>query len=94
MALERIVGGGLKEHFSENPNDKGYVYESEHYDDAIMRQALKNLEERYKKEEYSLMGNNCQDFCELWKQEYDSIKQSSSSVADYISPANFNQGGK
>ena len=65
------IGFGPKGRFSEDPNRKGYRYDNRHYDDNLMREALKNVEDG----EYSLLGfgkpkNNCQDWADRLREEY------------------------
>jgi RHS repeat-associated protein len=55
--------------FSEDPTGLGYRTGSEHYDDDIMREALKNVKDG----EYSLFDNNCQDWAERLRDEYRKI---------------------
>jgi RHS repeat-associated protein len=69
------IGFGPNGPFSENPTGKGYRYDNKHYDDAIMREALKNV----KNGQYSLIGNlhlrknNCQDWADRLRAEYEKI---------------------
>ncbi|MBI4847383.1 MAG: hypothetical protein HY808_02220 [Nitrospirae bacterium] len=68
------IGFGLKGRFSEDPAGRGYRYENKHYDDDLMRKALKNIKDR----EYSNLPwkkNNCQDWADSLRQEYESLKR-------------------
>lgn len=65
------IGLGAKGRFSEDPTNKGYRYDDKHYDDALMREALKNLEDG----EFSLLRNNCQDWCDRLRREYERLKK-------------------
>jgi hypothetical protein len=72
------IGFGPNGRFSEDPSNKGYRSGSEHYDDAIMREALKNMNDGA----YSNLPwkkNNCQDWAERLRGEYNKIKNSQSS---------------
>ena len=71
------IGFGPSGRFSEDPSDKRYRSGSEHYDDAIMRGALKNVNDGT----YSNIPwkkNNCQDWAERLRGEYQRIKSSQS----------------
>jgi RHS repeat-associated protein len=63
------IGFGPGGRFSEDA--KGYRYDTQHYDDALMREALKNVKDG----DYSLLGfgktkNNCQDWAYRLRGEY------------------------
>jgi len=47
-----------------------YTFPGPIYDDAIMRQALKNLEKLWDKGNYNVANNNCQNFSDALRQEY------------------------
>jgi hypothetical protein len=67
------VGFGPNGRFSEDPTGKGYRYDNAHYDDNIMREALKNIQDGT----YSNLPwkkNNCQDWAERLRDEYDRLK--------------------
>jgi len=51
---------------SEDITGKAYRYDNEHYDDALMREALKNVQNG----KYSWIHNNCQDWAERLRNEY------------------------
>ncbi len=66
------VGFGPEGRFSENPYGEGYRYDAKHYDDNIMREALNNIEDGV----YSNIPgrkNNCQDWCDRLRKEYNRI---------------------
>jgi len=69
--------------FTEDPTDKGYRYDDKHYDDDLMREALKNIKDG----EYSLLGfgkkdkNNCQDWAERLRKEYNRLEKEDKSNA-------------
>jgi len=71
------IGFGPNGRFSEDPTGKGYKYDTEHYDDDLMREALNNIVDG----EYSLLGldgkpkNNCQDWCDRLRKEYERLKK-------------------
>jgi len=71
------IGFGPEGRFSEDPTGKGYRYGFKHYDDDLMREALGNIVDG----EYSLLGldgkpkNNCQDWCERLRKEYERLKK-------------------
>ena len=63
--------------FSENPKGKGYRMDGKHYNDALMREALKNVYDG----DYNLLGkgagpkNNCQDWADRLRAEYDRLQK-------------------
>lgn len=67
------VGFGPDGRFSEdNPKNMGYRHQEIYYDDDLMRKALDNVEDG----EYSLLGrnkNNCQDWADRVREEYERI---------------------
>lgn len=65
------IGFGPEGRFSEeNPTGMRYTYYiDEKYDDAIMREALK----RVKDGNYNLLFNNCQDWADRLRAEYEKI---------------------
>lgn len=69
---EENIGFGPGGRFSEDPTDKGYRYDDKHYDDDLMREALRNIEDG----DYSMLGfgekkkNNCQDWAERLREKY------------------------
>ncbi len=70
------VGFGPKGRFPEkDPANEPYTYDTKHYDDDIMRDALKNLKDG----DYSLIGNmyqlknNCQDWADRLRKEYERL---------------------
>ena len=71
------IGFGPDGRFSEDPTDKGYRYDDKHYDDDLMREALKNVEDG----DYSLLGwgekdkNNCQDWADRLREEYHKLEK-------------------
>lgn len=71
------IGFSPNGRFSEDPTGKGYHYDNTHYDDATMREALKNVTDG----DYSLLGgwnkkkNNCQDWADRLRNEYNRIKR-------------------
>ncbi|MFH1859706.1 MAG: RHS repeat-associated core domain-containing protein [bacterium] len=72
-------GFGPEGQFSEKDlTKKGYRYDDKHYDDALMREALKNIKDG----KYSLLGpnnkNNCQDWVERLRREYDRLEKEKS----------------
>ena len=60
--------------FNGNPDDERYECEDESYDDDVMREAEKNLLDKWKGEDYDVILNNCQDFVSDLKSEYWKIK--------------------
>ncbi len=71
------IGFGEEDGKMDKETREGYTFDGKHYDDDIMRQAEKNLDERGEldKSKYSLVGNNCQDFADKLREEYKKIKQ-------------------
>ncbi len=71
------VGFGPDGRFNENPEGKGYRLDGKHYDDALMREALKNVQDG----NYNLLGwgsgpkNNCQDWADRLRAEYDRLQK-------------------
>ena len=71
------IGFGPDGRFSEDPSDKGYRYDDKYYDDALIREALGNIEDG----DYSLLGwgdpkkNNCQDWADRLRDEYERLKR-------------------
>lgn len=64
------IGFGPDGRFSdENPDELGYRYDDEHYDDALIRRAL----ERVWDGDYRLIGNNCQDWADRLRDEYNKL---------------------
>jgi RHS repeat-associated protein len=63
-------GFGPNGRFSDD-NLTGYRYDNTHYDDALMRKALKNLNDG----KYHWLGNNCQDWCDRLRDEYEKLKE-------------------
>ncbi|MFA5144009.1 MAG: RHS repeat-associated core domain-containing protein [Candidatus Omnitrophota bacterium] len=68
------VGFGPKGRFSEDPMGKGYRYGTEHYDDELMREALKNVKDG-KYSNWPWSKNNCQDWAERLRREYERLKK-------------------
>lgn len=64
------IGFGPGGTFSEDPKNKDYRYDNIHYDDEIIREALKNMTNG----DYNIIGNNCQDWSDRLRKEYDKIK--------------------
>jgi len=60
---------------SEDPTGKNYVYDDTHYDDTLMREALKNLKDG-KFNLFGLFGpkNNCQDWADRLRAEYERLQ--------------------
>ncbi|MCQ8106420.1 hypothetical protein NP590_20140 [Methylomonas sp. SURF-2] len=46
------------------------------YDDELMRQALKNIEPQWSDQSYCLAGQNCQDFADALRGEYNKLLNS------------------
>lgn len=68
------VGFGPNGRFSEDPTGKGYRYDNTHYDDALMRQALNNINDgTYSNWPWN--KNNCQDWAERLRKEYERLKK-------------------
>jgi RHS repeat-associated protein len=67
-------GFGKNGRFTEDPTGKGYRYGSEHYDDNIMREALKNISDG-KYSNYPWNRNNCQSWAERLRKEYERLKK-------------------
>jgi RHS repeat-associated protein len=71
------VGFGPNGRFSENPYGKSYRMYGKHYDDSLMREALKNLQDGT----YNLLGlgptpkNNCQDWADRLRNEYERLEK-------------------
>ena len=68
------IGFRNNERFPEDPNELinlGYRYEDKQYDDDIMREALKNVKDGL----YSSVINNCQDWSDRLRKEYDRLEQ-------------------
>ena len=68
------VGFGPDGRFSENPEGKRYRYDDKHYDDDIMREALKNSKDG----KFRLLSgkkNNCQDWADRLRKEYERLKK-------------------
>ena len=68
------IGFGPKGRFSEVPTGKGYRCDNKHYDDNLMGEALKNVKDG----EYSnwlWKKNNCQDWAERLRQEYERLRR-------------------
>ena len=68
------IGFGPNGRFTEDPTGKGYRYDDKHYDDALIREALKNLKDG----EYSNWPwnkNNCQDWAERLREEYERLEK-------------------
>ncbi len=64
------IGFGPEGRFPENPTGMRYTYYvDKKYDDAIMREALK----RVKDGNYNLLFNNCQDWVDRLRAEYEKI---------------------
>ena len=60
--------------FSEDPTGKGYRYDSQHYDDTLIRDSLKNINDgTYSNWPWS--KNNCQDWAERLRKEYERLKR-------------------
>ncbi|MDP3731769.1 MAG: RHS repeat-associated core domain-containing protein, partial [Candidatus Omnitrophota bacterium] len=68
------VGFGPKGRFSEDASKKDYRYDDKHYDDALMREALKNIKDG-KYSNYPWNKNNCQDWAERLRKEYERLKK-------------------
>jgi RHS repeat-associated protein len=67
------VGFGPHGRFSEDPSGKDYRYDNAQYDDALMREALKNVQDG----EYSNWPwnkDNCQDWADRLRKEYNKLK--------------------
>ncbi len=66
------IGFGPEGRYSEDPKGRNYRMGRKHYDDALMREALKNVQDG----DYSLLGrgvgrkNNCQDGASRLRREY------------------------
>jgi ketol-acid reductoisomerase len=64
------IGFGPSGRFrDDNPELKGYHYEEKYYDDKLMREALKNVIDG----KYSKLFNNCQDWAEKARNEYQKL---------------------
>lgn len=76
------IGFGPEGRFSEDATGKGYRYDDKHYDDDLIREALKNIEDG----DYSLLGiggkkkNNCQDWADRLRSEYDRLRKQEEGV--------------
>jgi uncharacterized protein RhaS with RHS repeats len=57
-----------------NKND--YQMDGHHYDDATMREAVKAVKKQMKP--YCLIGNNCQDFVDKVRKEYERMQREKS----------------
>lgn len=72
-----LIRFGPEGRFLEDPTGKGYRYDDKHYDDDLIRKALKNIRDG----EYSLLGidgkkkNNCQDWADRLRSEYDRLRK-------------------
>jgi len=64
-------GFGPEGRFSEDPEGKGYKYEDKHYDDDLMRKAMDNIKDG----DYDLLDNNCQDWCDKLRDEYERLRK-------------------
>jgi hypothetical protein len=51
-----------------------YIFQDKYYDDDIMKQAEKNIEDKWKPEDYCLIGHNCQNYAEDLRDEYEKLK--------------------
>ncbi|MBU0708027.1 RHS repeat-associated core domain-containing protein [Patescibacteria group bacterium] len=49
-----------------------YVYDTTHYDDDLMREAVENVRDAG---EWDLSSNNCQRWCDRLRDEYDRLKE-------------------
>ena len=47
-----------------------YIFRGSIYDDAIMRQALQNIEQYWDNSTYNVSGKNCQGFSDALRSEY------------------------
>jgi RHS repeat-associated protein len=71
------IGFGPNGRFNEDPSGKGYRLSGEHYNDALIREALKNVQDG----NYSLLGwgpdpkNNCQDWADRLRAEYERLQK-------------------
>jgi len=57
---------------TENPAD--YRFDGKHYDDDLMRDALRNLNDR-KYSNWPWNKNNCQDWAERLREEYERLRK-------------------
>lgn len=70
------IGFGPNGRFSEDPNGKNYRFDGKHYDDSLMREALKNITDgKYSNKPWN--KNNCQDWAERLRKEYERLKKES-----------------
>lgn len=63
--------------YTENRNDYRFVG-TKHYDDALMREALNNVQDG----KYHLLFNNCQHWCTRLRWEYGKLKRRQSEMAE------------
>lgn len=69
-------------HFFIDPNLNAYRYNTKHYDDALMRQALENVMSNWNME-YNVLTNNCQHFTEALRKEYERLKNETEKRCQY-----------
>jgi len=67
------IGFGPDGRFTEDPVGKGYRYDIKHYDDDLMREALKHIEDG-KYSNLPWKKNNCQDWAERLRKEYERLQ--------------------
>ena len=71
------IGFGPIGEFKDDLKGKIYIFDGKHYDDDLMRQAVKNIKDG----KYSLLGldgkkkDNCQDWAERLRKEYEKLKK-------------------
>lgn len=68
------IGFGPNGRFPEDPTGMGYRYDTTHYDDALIREALKNINDG-KYSNWPWNKNNCQDWAERLRDEYERLKE-------------------
>jgi len=68
------IGFGPNGRYSEDPRGKNYKCGRKHYDDDLMREALRNVKDG----EYNFFRNNCQHWASRLRKEYRKLKRKKS----------------